>query len=92
MIKSEFPKAFAVIVWCRRILGRDPDQNGESEFMTDPFPVTLSDVPAAFLNGSSNARLQRGAPPASQLSSGWPAYKLLIRSIRISIQCAFEIE
>jgi beta-mannanase len=50
VVKSEFPKAFAVVIWCQQ--WALDSQNGESAVMTDPAIVTLSDVPAAFANGS----------------------------------------
>jgi hypothetical protein len=53
VIKSKFPKAFAVLIWCQGWALYN--QNGESDVMTDPAIVTLSDVPAAFMNGSSKS-------------------------------------
>jgi len=52
-VKSSFPKAFAVVVWCQTWALMD--QGGEDAFMSDPAIITLSDVPAAFLNGSSTS-------------------------------------
>jgi hypothetical protein len=51
VVESEFPKAFAVVIWCQT--WALDSQNGESAVMRDPAIVTLSDVPAAFANGSS---------------------------------------
>ncbi|MGC2462483.1 MAG: glycosyl hydrolase, partial [Steroidobacteraceae bacterium] len=45
-VKSSFPKAFAVMVWCQTWALMD--QGGEDAFMSDPAIITLSDVPAAF--------------------------------------------
>jgi hypothetical protein len=52
-VKSGFPKAFAIVIWCQN--WALPLQGGESAFMNDPAIITLSDVPAAFLNGSSTS-------------------------------------
>jgi beta-mannanase len=46
-IKANFPKVFAVVVWCQNYAL--PLQNGESAFMSDPAIITLSDVPAGLL-------------------------------------------
>jgi hypothetical protein len=47
-IKANFPKVFAVVVWCQGwALSL---QGGEDAFMSDPAIITLSDVPAALLN------------------------------------------
>lgn len=48
IIKANFPKIFAVVPWCQNFAL--PLQLGESAFMSDPAVITLSDVPAAFLN------------------------------------------
>jgi len=52
-IEANFPKIFAVVIWCQNYAL--PLQLGESAFMSDPAIVTLSDVPAAFLNSSSTS-------------------------------------
>jgi beta-mannanase len=44
-IKANFPKIFAVVIWCQNYAL--PRQLGESTFMSDPAIITLSDVPAA---------------------------------------------
>jgi hypothetical protein len=43
-IKANFPKAFAVVIWCQNYAL--PLQDGESAFMNDPAIVTLGDLPA----------------------------------------------
>jgi beta-mannanase len=53
VIKSKFPKTFAVMIWCQG--WALPKQDGESAFMTDPAIITLSDVPAALKNGLSTS-------------------------------------
>jgi hypothetical protein len=50
-IKANFPKIFAVVPWCQNYAL--PLQLGENAFMSDPAVITLSDVPAAFVNWSS---------------------------------------
>jgi len=49
-VKSSFPKVFAMVVWCQT--WQLSQQGGEGAFMSDPAIVTLSDIPAAFKNGS----------------------------------------
>ena len=44
-IKANFPKIFAVVIWCQNYAL--PRQLGEGAFMSDPAIVTLSDLPAS---------------------------------------------
>jgi mannan endo-1,4-beta-mannosidase len=43
-IKANFPKVFAVVIWCQNYAL--PLQKGESAFMSDPAIITLGDLPA----------------------------------------------
>jgi hypothetical protein len=53
MVKANFPKVVGMLFWCfNQGIAK---QNGASTLMSDPAIITLSDVPAAFLNGSSTS-------------------------------------
>ena len=47
-IKANFPKIFAVVIWCQNYAL--PLQLGEGAFMSDSAIITLSDIPASFTN------------------------------------------
>jgi hypothetical protein len=52
-VKANFPKVVGMLFWCfNQGIAK---QNGASTLMSDPAIITLSDVPAAFLNGSSKS-------------------------------------
>jgi Glycosyl hydrolase family 26 len=49
-VKAHFPKVVGMLFWC--LNQGIAKQDGASALMSDPAVITLSDVPAAFLNGS----------------------------------------
>jgi len=52
-VKAKFSKTVAIVYWCQT--EGLAQQKGASTVLSDPAVITLSDLPAAFSNGSGNS-------------------------------------